>query len=78
MATWSAASGGQLEVLRWLQGLHSPCPWSTDCSTVAIEGRNQDVLTCLPAQDLALPYDEGSIFMAAKKGDLATLAWLFK
>ena len=78
---FSAAWGGQVEMLKWLRSQDPPCPYwnnayDSACSYAALRG-HMDALRWLRSQDPPCPFDYHCCPSAARGGHLEVLQWLW-
>ena len=71
-----AASGGHLEVLKWLRAQDPPCPWNVHTCGFAAEGGHLEVLKWARSQDPPCHWDEWTCVRAVSVGQLKVLKWL--
>jgi len=68
-----AATGGHLDVLKWLRSQDPPCPWGKGTCLEAAEGGHLDVLKWVRSQEPPCPWNEYTCCKAAYGGHLDVL-----
>lgn len=73
LACTTAASGGHLEVLKFLR--QEGFPWSTSVCEMAARNGHLVILRWARSQDPPCPWDDSTCFLAARNGHLEILQW---
>ncbi|KAJ1443967.1 hypothetical protein B484DRAFT_389169 [Ochromonadaceae sp. CCMP2298] len=72
----AAARGGQLNVLRWMRGQRSPCPWEGGFTSIQAASGGHIELQWLQNQTPAYARGPVTLLAAAECGQLETVQWL--